>query len=83
MFKTYPGVVKHQYLSNPMGARKPSPLLLPLTNHYEGVKEMGYIPFSENAGEEMIFPTLMLGLGLILDKPLDLLECQFLPLLRE
>lgn len=32
------------------GQRKPSPLLLPLTDHYEGVKEMGYIPFSENAG---------------------------------
>ena len=51
-----------------------------------GVKETDFIPFPENAGlgagDTDMFPTPLLGSGLILDKSLDPLECQLLPLLK-
>lgn len=50
VLKTDPGFVKHQYLSNPMGAEEAKFFTLPLTNDYMGVKEVDYISFSENAG---------------------------------
>ena len=82
-----PGVGKHQYLSNQRGQRKQKPLLLPLTYDSEGAKEVEYIPFSKNAGigggrNGWHFQLWYLDLSLILEKPLDLLECQFLFLKR-
>ena len=69
------------------GQRKQKPLLLPLTYDSEGAKEVEYIPFSKNAGigggrNGWHFQLWYLDLSLILEKPLDLLECQFLFLKR-
>ena len=69
------------------GQRKWKPLLLLLTNDSEGAKEVEYIPFSKNAGIGggrigWHFQLWCLDLSLISDKPLDLLECQFLLLKR-
>lgn len=49
MLKMGPGVVKHQYFSNPMGEKEAKPFALPSTSCYVEVRD-GLYPLLENAG---------------------------------
>lgn len=80
-----PGGVRHWYLSNPVGKKEARPFTPRWTHHDAGLKEIDRILFLRTLGSELekrMFPTLLLGSGLILDKSLDLLECQFPHLLK-
>lgn len=53
MLKTDPGVITHQHLSNPVGAKEAKPFAFPLTSHYVGVTEKDFIPLSEVLDSEL------------------------------
>lgn len=85
MLETDPRLVKHQHLSNHTGAKEVKPFALPLIITQQ-LNRWGtsllWECWTQSWKEWMTFLTLLLYLGLFLDKLPNLLECHFPHLLK-